>query len=138
MEKHEQLEKPRVALILLLLMSAVLLATQPCHIFGLTAGEVELVKNKFEPWLWEKLQQLEANGTTRLMSIIVCVQEGSSYDFRTKVATLLASRHSAAILYIGTVLSFVNIQVMSTEVKKIAIYWFVDGLSDGEAVIKGC
>jgi len=61
-----------------------------------------------------------------------------AYNFKKQVAALLASEHNATITWIGKVLSFVNIQVMSTEIKKIAIYWFVDGLSDGEAVIKGC
>lgn len=91
------------------------------------------IKWKFEPGLWEKLRQLEANGTERLMLIVVSVSEGASYDFKKQIAALLASRHNANILYIGEVLSFVNIQVMNTEVKKIAAYNFVDGLGDGEA-----
>jgi len=91
------------------------------------------IKWKFEPGLWEKLRQLEANGTERLMIIVVGVSEGASYDFKKWITALLVSRHNATILHIGEVLSFVNIQVMNTEVKKIAAYSFVDGLGDGEA-----
>jgi len=93
------------------------------------------IKWKFEPWLWDKLQQLEANGTIRSMSIIVVVREGSSCDSILQFADFLASMHNAEITGVGTVLSFITIRVMSTEVKKIAAYRFVDLLGDGERTV---
>lgn len=98
------------------------------------------IECKFESGLWEKLRQLEANGTVQSMSIAVSVDcshlEGNraaAYDYKKQIATLLASLHNATITWVGRVLSFVNVQLMNTEVKKIAAYTFVDGLGDGEA-----
>lgn len=100
--------------------------------YGLENLSLDYIKGKFEPWLWDKLQQFEANGTSRLMIVIVCVAEGSSYDSRQQFAIFLASRHNADIQYVGTVLDFITIQVMSTELRRIATYGFVKLLGDGE------
>jgi subtilisin family serine protease len=101
----------------------------------------ESIKSKFEPWLWDKVKELEANGTTRFMVIGVSINPMSyrrqnvtdAYNFRIQMATLLAQEHNATILYIGRVLSFINVKVRVQEIKKIAAYEFVDGLADGEA-----
>jgi len=103
------------------------------------ATSFEPVESKFEPWLWEKLQQLEANETARSMTIVFSVNcsayKGNitgSYNFKEQIAALLANEHNATILWIGRVLSFINVQIMTTEIKKIATYEFVDGIGDGE------
>jgi subtilisin family serine protease len=98
------------------------------------------IKSKFEPWLWEKVQKLEANGTTRFMAIglgINCTSYEhnvtAAYDFKTQVATHVAQEHNATITYIGRVLSFIDIRIRVPEIKKIALYEFIDRLSDAEA-----
>jgi subtilisin family serine protease len=99
----------------------------------------EPIESKFEPWLWDKVQELETNGTTRFIVIgvsINCKSYGdnvtAAYSFKMQVATLLTQKHNATILYIGKVLSFVNVKVRVPEIKRIANYEFVDGLADGE------
>jgi len=98
------------------------------------------IRSKFEPWLWEKVQELEANGTTRFMSIglgINCTSYEhnltAAYNFKTQVATHLAQEHNATIIYIGKVLSFIDIKIRVPEIKEIAKYEFIDRLGDGEA-----
>jgi len=42
------------------------------------------IKNKFEPWLWDNIQELEANGASRIISLIIILVEDQS----------LTSKHS--------------------------------------------
>lgn len=108
-------------------------------------AESDPVQSKYEPWLWKKLSELEANGTTRFMTIGVGVNctpfkhnETAAYCFKTQVANLLFQEHNATILYVGKVLSFINIKIKNSEIKKIAAYEFIDGLADGERKGKLC
>ena len=96
--------------------------------------------SKFEPWLWEKVQCLEANGTLRSITVVVginCTAYGNdvvaAYNFKESIANLLIQDHNVTILSVGTVLSYVTAKIKVSEIKKIATYQFVDGLGDGEA-----
>ena len=100
------------------------------------------IKSKFEPWFWEKVKALEANGTTRLYAVGLGIDcsayennKTAAYNFRTEVADLLAQKHNATILSVGKVLSYISVEVSVPEIKNIAAYEFIELLGDGEAEI---
>jgi len=123
----------------LLLGNILLVVPTTKLVFARSLDGSEPIKSKFEPWLWEKVQHLETNGTNRIMTIVASVNCTSyqnnvtAYGFKNQVASLLVQNHNATILYIGKALSFVNVKIKVSEVKKIATYEFIDGLGDGEA-----
>lgn len=132
------MRKYSLIVLMTLLLSYTLLSAANVH---LVSGS-ESIMSKFEPWLWDKVEKLEANGTTRFMIIGVNINcthyehnVTAAYNFKTQVAALLAQEHNATILYIGRILSFINIKIRIPEIKEIAAYEFVDGLADGE--VKG-
>lgn len=101
------------------------------------------IQTKFEPWLWDKVKEFENNDSSCLLTLIVSVNctshennRTASLGFKREVAALLGVNHNATILYVGEVLSFVNIKVCIAEVEKIANYDFVDGLGDGDRVLR--
>jgi len=98
------------------------------------------VKSKLEPWLWDKLKLLEANGTTRFYSIIIrtdCRAFGQpeGYEGRKKIASFLVENHNATILYVANVLSSIILKVSVPEIKEIALYNFVELIGDGEVEV---
>ena len=134
---------PQISLMVFLMQASIFSSFAITDIRATDSFNPELI-SKFEPWLWEKVEVLEANGTTRLMTIVVsvnctiCQNRTVAYDFKNYVASLLVQNHNATILCIGKVLSFVNVKIRVPEVKKIATYSFIDGLGDGEAEGKAC
>jgi len=98
-------------------------------IWGITSANSG-IQSKFEPWLWDNIQGLEANGTSRTVSLIILLVENTA-SLKNYAAELLVERHGAEDVWIGsspTIIAKVN----STEVKTIAAYDFVKLLGDGE------
>lgn len=99
------------------------------------------LKDKFEPRLWDKVQQLKANGTLRLIKIDVEINctlykdnKTAAYEFRQQIAEMFIEQHNATILYVAKVLNFVDIEVNVTEVENVASYDFVTYLFDLEVI----
>jgi hypothetical protein len=97
------------------------------------------IKSKFQLYFWEKVKALEANGTTRLLTVDLTIDcsayednRTAAYNFRTEVADFLAQKHNATILYIGKALSFIDIKISVPEIKNIAAYEFIEHLGDCE------
>lgn len=103
------------------------------------------IESKFEPGLWEKVQELQANGTMRSLDVVVyinCTLHQANitdgYHFRQHVADLLVQDHNVTIVNVATVLSFIHAEINVTEIEKIATYGFVEVLGDGDATGSGC
>jgi hypothetical protein len=99
-------------------------------IWGITSANSG-IQSKFEPWLWDKIQELEANGTSRMMSLIIILVDNST-SLKNYAAELLINSHGAEDLWIGSMSPSITVTVNSTEVKTIATYNFVELLGDGE------
>jgi len=95
------------------------------------------IKNKFEPWLWDNIQELETNGASRITSLIIILVEDQSLtsmgmeSLKNYTARLLVEHYGAEDVWIGSSLTIIA-KVNSTEVKTIAAYDFVKLLGDGE------
>ena len=121
--------------LLVILISAVFTSA---YTYANLSLDCPLVKNKLEPWLWDKLKLLEANGTTRFYTITISMIGFSpvqGYEGRKGVADFLKERHNATILSIGKVLNYINLRVRVPEIKRIAWYYFVELVGDGERII---
>jgi len=99
--------------------------------FTLTASDLDVAEDKFEPWLWDNIQELEANGTSRIVSLIVQLI-GSIETLKNQAADLLLEFHGAEDIWGASTFPTIIAKVNSTEVKAIAAYDFVKLLGDGE------
>jgi len=107
------------------------------------AGQEGSIVNKFEPRLWDKLQELRSNGTERALSLIIRLVEDerrtsmSIRSLKNYVVSLFESSHSATVYSILEVLPIIMAKVPVAEATKIAAYRFVESVGDGEGKVYG-
>lgn len=104
---------------------------------ALADGELPIVdftdiKEKFEPGLWYKIQELEMNGTERCYRIIMRLVN-STRRLKEYIASLLIEAYNATIYYVGKIFPVVIVDAPILKIKEIAAYSFVVHLGDGEA-----
>jgi len=99
-------------------------------IWGITSANFG-IQGKFEPWLWDNIQELEANGTPRIISLTIQLTENTE-TLKNYTARLLVENHGAEDIWIASTFPTIIAKVNSTEVKTIAAYDFVKLLGDGQ------
>lgn len=96
--------------------------------------------SKFEPWLYDKVEALTANGTLREISLVVRLVDNPRLTGETletlklHIKRLLEIRYGTSDIYVCSILPYIIAKVNVTYVKEIATYSFVEGLGDGERV----
>lgn len=87
-----------------------IMTVPPSH--ALTGSESSGIENKFEPWLWDEIVELETSEASRIISLIIVLtenQSNTSLDIKTlknNAASLIIERHGASDMYIASVLPF--------------------------------
>lgn len=96
------------------------------------------IKDKFEPWLWDKIQALQSNGIMENLSLIIRLVRDQQItgmqigDLKNYAASLFTESHNATIYSICNVLPVVMAKAPVAEAERIAAYEFVESIGDGD------
>lgn len=98
------------------------------------------VESKFEPQLWEKIQTLRSNGTTKDLSLIIRLVKNERItgmqieQLKNYASSLFTISHSAFVFSVLRVLPIVMAKVSVLEAEKMASYEFVENIGDGDRI----
>lgn len=131
------------------LLTANLLIGKICNVeisvFAATGEDLRInmenVKDKFEPWLFDKIQNLTSTDLARKITLVVCLEnaDGNSKEVdETIYAALFSKEYDAEIMYVADKLGIIIIKTSVENALDIATRDYVSKLGDGKQSLEPC
>jgi len=103
---------------------------------NIKVGEID---DKFEPWLWDKIQNLTLANSIKEITLIVRLEDmdGNLTKLdKISYANLFAEKYDAEIVYIAEVLPVVIIKIPVDKAVDVATYEYVLHIGDGDQKVE--
>jgi hypothetical protein len=101
--------------------------------------QVVEINDKFEPWLWNKIQNFTSANLTKEVTLIVRLRdpyENLTKIDRTNYANIFAEKYNAEIVYIAEILPVVIIKIPVEKAVDVATYDYVLHIGDGNQKVE--